>query len=68
VHNKHNCDGRKFNLFIMNTDGARLEAISGFGGFTSFPEFSPDGERLVFVSDRNARERYEFNVFTADWK
>jgi Tol biopolymer transport system component len=29
--------------------------------------FSPDGKRIVWVSDRNAKERGEFNVFLADW-
>jgi TolB protein len=52
----------------MNTDGSGLEQVTSFDGFTSFPEFSPDGKQLVFVSDRNAKERYEFNVFVADWK
>ncbi|MCC6366934.1 MAG: PD40 domain-containing protein [Bryobacterales bacterium] len=66
--NKHNCDGRKFELFVVNTDGSGLEQVTGFGGFTSFPEFSPDGKKLVFCSDKGAKSRYEFNIFTADWK
>jgi Tol biopolymer transport system component len=37
------------------------------GHFNSFPMFSPDGKRLVWVSDRNAKEPGEFNVFLADW-
>jgi Tol biopolymer transport system component len=66
--NKNNCDGRKFELFLINTDGTGLEQVTDFGGFTSFPEFSPDGKTLVFVTDWKAAARYEFNVFTADWK
>jgi TolB protein len=66
--NKNNCDGRKFELFLINTDGTGLRQITDFGGFTSFPEISPDGRTLVFVSDWKAPARYEFNVFTADWK
>jgi Tol biopolymer transport system component len=67
--NKHNCDGRKFELFMMNAaDGSGLEQVTDFGGFTSFPEFSPDGKKLVFCSDKGAKQRYEFNIFTADWK
>ena len=53
---------------MMNLDGSGLEQVTDFGGFTSFPEFSPDGKTLVFCSDRDAKERYEFNIFTADWK
>ncbi|MGA2741820.1 MAG: hypothetical protein ABSG65_30825 [Bryobacteraceae bacterium] len=66
--NKHACDTRRFELYMMNLDGSGLEQVTDFGGFTSFPEFSPDGRKLVFCSDRDAKERYEFNIFTADWK
>ncbi len=66
--NKHNCDGRRFELYRINTDGSGLEQITFFGGFASFPEFSPDGKKLVFASDWQAKERYEFNIWTADWR
>jgi TolB protein len=66
--NKHNCDGRRFELYSINTDGTGLEQVTFFGGFTSFPEFSPDGKKLVFASDHQAKQRYEFNIWTADWK
>jgi TolB protein len=65
--NKHECDSRKFELYMINLDGTRLERVTSFGGFTSFPEFSPDGKTLVFCSDNDAKERYEFNIFTAKW-
>jgi TolB protein len=66
--NKNDCDSRKFELFLINPDGGGLEQVTDFGGFTSFPEFSPDGKTLVFCSDRGAKERYEFNIFTGEWK
>ena len=65
--NKHNCDGRRFELFMMNLDGSGLEQLTDLGGFASFPEFSPDGKRLVLASDHGAKNRYEFNIFVADW-
>jgi TolB protein len=65
--NKHACDSRLFELYMMNLDGSNLRQVTNFGGFTSFPEYSPDGRKLAFCSDKNATERYEFNVFTADW-
>lgn len=65
--NKHQCDGRSFELYLMNVDGSGLEQVTNFGGFTSFPEFSPDGKKLVFATDLKAKGRYEFNIFTADW-
>ena len=52
----------------MRSDGSSdVRQITDFGGFTSFAEFSPDGSRLVFASDRDAKSRYEFNIFVADW-
>ncbi len=66
--NKHKCDSRNFELYLVNLDGSGLEQVTSFGGFTSFPEFSPDGRKLVFTSSWQATGRYEFNIFTADWK
>jgi Tol biopolymer transport system component len=66
--NKHACDSSKFELYLINVDGSGLKQVTNYGGFTSFPEFSPDGKTLVFVTDWKAAARYEFNVFTADWK
>jgi TolB protein len=66
--NKHDCDGRGFELFLVNLDGSGLKQVTDFKGFTSFPEFSPDGKTLVFCSDKGAKSRYEFNIFVADWK
>jgi len=66
--NKHNCDSRDFELYMVNLDGSGLEQVTNYGGFTSFPEFSPDGKRLVFASSYKTTGKYEFNIFTADWK
>ena len=53
--------------FLVDLDGSNLEQVTEFGGFTSFAEFSPDGKSVVFTSDRDAKSRYEFNIFVADW-
>ena len=58
---------RHFHLFLMNDNGTQLEQVTFGGGFDAFPMFTHDGKELVFVSDRNAKSRYEFNVFVADW-
>lgn len=56
-----------FHLYLVNDDGTALERLTMEGHFNSFPMFSPDGKRLVWVSDRNSKEPGEFNVFLADW-
>jgi Tol biopolymer transport system component len=56
-----------FHLYLINDDGTGLERVTVEGGFNSFPMFSPDGKKLVWVSDRRATTRGEFNVFLADW-
>ena len=56
-----------FQLFLVNDDGTGSEQITFNGHFNSFPMFSHDGGKLVWVSDRDAEARGEFNVFIADW-
>lgn len=56
-----------FHLYLTSEDGTGQERLTTEGRFNSFPMFSPDGKRLVWVSDRHAKEPGEFNVFLADW-
>jgi TolB protein len=56
-----------FHLYLVRDDGTEVERLTMDGHFNSFPMFSPDGKRLVWVSDRNATTPGEFNVFLADW-
>jgi Tol biopolymer transport system component len=56
-----------FHLYLISDEGAGLERLTFDGHFNSFPMFSPDGTRLVWVSDRGAKTPGEFNVFLADW-
>jgi Tol biopolymer transport system component len=56
-----------FHLYLIGDDGAGLERVTFEGGFNSFPMFSPDGTKLVWISDRHATSRGEFNIFIADW-
>ncbi len=56
-----------FHLYLINDDGTGLERVTFEGAFNSFPMFSPDGKKLVWVSDRGAKEPGEFNIFLADW-
>ncbi len=56
-----------FHLYLIGDDGSQLEQVTHVGGFNSFPMFSPDGKQIVWVSDRGATQRGEFNIFLADW-
>lgn len=56
-----------FHLYLINDDGTGLERITSSGHFNSFPMFSHDGKKIVWVSDRHANARGEFNIFLADW-
>ena len=56
-----------FHLYLVNEDGTAQERLTTKGHFNSFPMFSPDGKRLVWVSDRDATAPGEFNIYLADW-
>jgi Tol biopolymer transport system component len=59
--------GRNFDLYMINVDGTGLERITFNETFDGFPMFSPDGKKLVFASNRNAKKPGDTNVFIADW-
>jgi Tol biopolymer transport system component len=52
---------------LINLDSSGLEQVTFNETFDGFPMFSPDGKKLVFASNRNAKVRGETNVFIADW-
>jgi Tol biopolymer transport system component len=59
--------GGNFDLYLINVDGTGLEQVTFSTTFDGFPMFSPDGKKLVFASNRNAKVQGETNVFIADW-
>jgi Tol biopolymer transport system component len=67
VQTRHESGRPQFHLYLIHEDGSALERLTFEGQFNSFPMFSPDGKRVVWVSDRGSKERGEFNVFLADW-
>ena len=56
-----------FELWLINPDGSGLERITYSDGFDGFPMFSPDGKKLVWASNRNAKAPHETNIFIGDW-
>jgi Tol biopolymer transport system component len=66
-HHDQQGRGRGFELFKVNLDGGGLERLTWTGIFNSFPHFSPDGKKLLWVSGRAPRGPRQFDVFVADW-
>jgi TolB protein len=56
-----------FELYSIDLEGKNLERITYTEGFDGFPMFSPSGQKLVWISGRNAKVAHETNVFIADW-
>ncbi|MEO0171340.1 MAG: hypothetical protein ABIL41_06795, partial [candidate division WOR-3 bacterium] len=57
-----------FELYKVDVDGRNLERITFSEGFNAFPMFSKDGKKVVWTSNRGAKNRREFNIFVAEWK
>ncbi|HCZ32553.1 MAG TPA: hypothetical protein DHV93_03275 [Holophagaceae bacterium] len=66
-HHDQEGRGRSFDLFRINLDGTGLERLTWTGVFNSFPHFSPDGRKLLWVSGRNPRGSRQFDVCVAEW-
>jgi Tol biopolymer transport system component len=65
--NMENPKGRNFDLFLLEVDTRKVERVTHYPGFDSFPMFSHDGKKLVFASNRNGKVHGETNIFIADW-
>jgi Tol biopolymer transport system component len=60
-------EGKNFDLYLVDLDGSHLEPITTDPGFDGFPEFSPDGRRLVWESSRNTTGPGDLDIYIADW-
>lgn len=63
-----NGQGREFDLHLVRRDTRAVEQVTHSAGFDGFPMFSPDGQWLVFASNRATAEgAYDTNLFIARW-
>lgn len=63
-----------FDLYLVDADGPPgpngvpvTERVTYYEGFDSFPMFSPDGQYIVFASNRFGSKPGETNLFVARW-
>jgi Tol biopolymer transport system component len=56
----------KMELFIANADGSGMLQITKFGCASFAPQFTPDGKRIIFSSNKNKCDSREFELFLVD--
>ncbi len=58
---------RAFEVYKINLDGTGLERLTYGGQFDGFPNFSPDGKKIIWASNRHGKVPHETNLYIADW-
>lgn len=56
----------KMELFVANADGSGAKQITNFGCASFAPQFTPDGKRVIFSSNKNKCDSREFELFMVD--
>jgi Tol biopolymer transport system component len=56
----------KMELFVADADGSGAKQITNFGCASFAPQFTPDGKRILFASNRNKCDSREFELFLID--
>ena len=56
----------KMELFVAAADGSSNQQITEFGCAAFAPQFTPNGKRIIFSSNKNKCDSREFELFIAD--
>lgn len=56
----------KMEIFLADADGSNMRQITDFGCASFAPQFTPDGERIIFSSNKNKCDSREFDLFLMD--
>ena len=56
----------KMELFVANADGSAAKQITSFGCASFAPQFTPDGKRIIFSSNKNHCDSRDFELFLID--
>lgn len=64
---------RNFELYLVDVAESmatadKLEKLTTHESFDGFAMFSPDGKKLIWASNRNAKSEGETNIFVADFR
>ncbi|MCX7974411.1 MAG: hypothetical protein N3B16_07915 [Candidatus Aminicenantes bacterium] len=58
---------KEWDLYMVEIDTGKIERVTYYEGFDSFPMFTRDGKKLVWASNRGGKIKGETNIFIADW-
>jgi len=58
--------GRNSEIFLMERDGSQARNISNHSSFDGWPAWAPDGQSVVFSSERIGEELYHLFVMKTD--
>jgi Tol biopolymer transport system component len=56
----------KMEIYVAKADGSEARQITDFGCASFAPQFTPDGKRIVFASNKNKCDSREFDLFVMD--
>ena len=56
----------KMEIFVGEADGSAMRQLTDFGCASFAPQFTPDGQQIIFSSNRNNCDSREFDLFLMD--